>query len=169
MPPIAGPPRREALLAEAAQFVTTIRHRPGVICIALIGSITTEAASPKDIDLLVTIADDADLRPLATAARRMQGRAQSFGAGADVFLTDPRGSYLGRTCPWKECWAGRRQSCDARHCGARPYLHDDLDTVTLKPELIAAPPVELYPRVVRRQALPPDVEALVGNLGPVGE
>ncbi len=165
MPSTIRTSRRKALLTEAAHFVRTIRHLPGVVRIALVGSITTEASEPKDIDLLVTIADDADLRPLAAAARRMQGRAQSLGAGADVFLADREGVYLGRTCPWKECWTGRRQSCDALHCGSRPYLHDDLGTVTLRAGLIAAPPVELYPRVFRRGTLPADVEALVVDLG----
>ena len=157
--------RRKALLAEAARFVRAVGHHPGVMRVALLGSITTEVPAPKDIDLLVTVSDDADLGPLANAARRMQGHAQSFGAGADVFLADPQGVYLGRTCPWKECWAGRRQSCDARHCGARPYLHDDLDTVKLRPELVAAPPVELLPDVIRRGILPADVEELVAGLG----
>ena len=165
VPLITGTARRTALLEEAARFVKAIHRSPGVMRIALIGSITTDTLEPKDIDLLVTVTDDADLQPLATAARRMQGRAQSFGAGADVFLADLRDAYLGRTCPWKECWPGRRQSCDAQHCGQRPHLHDDLRTLTLKAELIAAPPVELYPRVASRQPVPPDVEALLASLG----
>jgi len=39
-----------------------------------------------------------DLAPLAACARRLQGRAQSFNRGADVFLADELGHYLGRTC-----------------------------------------------------------------------
>jgi len=74
---------------------------PGVLRIALIGSLTTDEPDPKDADLLVTVADDADLAPLATLGRKLQGHAQSFNRGGEVFLADPRGNYLGRTCPWK--------------------------------------------------------------------
>jgi hypothetical protein len=53
--------------------------------------------------VLVVVADDADLTPLATCARRLQGQAQSFNRGADVFLADERGTYIGRTCRWRDC------------------------------------------------------------------
>src|SRR5213592_4541481 len=136
MPSAIALPRRTVLLNEATRFVRAIRPLHGVVRIALLGSIVTESSSPKDIDFLVTVTDDADLRPLAAAARRLQGRTQSFGAGADVFLAGPDGTYLGRICPWKECWPGRRVSCDAHHCGKRPHLHDDLGTIRLAGELI---------------------------------
>jgi hypothetical protein len=56
-------------------------------------------------------------------------------------------------------------SCDALHCGQRPYLHDDLATVKLDQHLIAAPPLELWPQVVARVPVPQDVEqALVAPL-----
>jgi hypothetical protein len=42
--------------------------------------------------------------------------------------------------------AGLRQSCDALHCGQRPYLHDDLNTLRLSTALIATPPLELWPK-----------------------
>ena len=154
---------RTKLLREAATFVEAAAALPGVVRIALIGSVITDRPDPKDIDFLVGITDDEDLVPLAAAARRLQGRAQSFGAGADVFLADPDGRYLGRTCPWRECWPGRRASCDARHCGRRPHLHDDLDTVTLQAALVAEPPLELHPVVRRRVLLPADVEAFAAQ------
>ena len=50
-------------------------------------------------------------------------------------------------------------SCDARHCGQRPYLHDDLETVRLATELILAPPLELWPQVAVRVPVPADIEA----------
>jgi len=37
-------------------------------------------------------------------------------------------------------------------------LHDDLDDVTLDAALIMAPPLELWPTIVRRTELPKDVE-----------
>ena len=120
--------------------------------IALIGSLTTPEPSPKDVDLLVTVTDDMDLAPLAKAARQLNGRAMQTGRsrGGDVFLADVGGNYLGRTCLWKECGPGIRQSCDALHCGQRHYLHDDLRAIKLQPALIQAPPIELWPAVVAR-------------------
>jgi len=56
-----------------------------------------------------------------------------------------------------ECGPGRHRDCDAQHCGRRPYLHDDLQVVSLSPDLIAAPPLELWPRIVIRGELPADV------------
>ena len=49
----------------------------------------------------------------------------------------------------------------AQNCGRQAHLNDDLQVVTLANELIAAPPVTLWPNVVRRVTLPPDVEELL--------
>ena len=155
---------RDRLRGDVLAFVRTARHLHGVTRIALIGSMTTTKPDPKDADVLVTVTDDADLTRLATLARTLQGHAQSFNHGSDVFLADPRGTYLGRTCPWKQCAPGVRLSCDARHCGRRPYLHDDLDTIRLSSTLIADPPIELWPQVVARVPLPRDVEQLLLRL-----
>jgi predicted nucleotidyltransferase len=162
--PNARPPVREQLLAEAAGFIRKACTLVGVRRIALLGSILTETVDPKDVDLLVTIDDAADLAQLAILARRLQGRLQSAGRGADVFLADPGGEYLGRTCPWRECRPGIRVACDAQHCGRRQHLHDDLGVVHLLPELTAAPPLELWPKIVRRTELPADVERLLSQL-----
>ena len=54
-----------------------------------------------------------------------------------------------------------RRSCDALHCGRRPYLHDDLDAIRLNSTLVLSPPVTLWPYVERRGQLPPDVEKLL--------
>jgi hypothetical protein len=72
--------------------------------------------------------------------------------------------YIGRTCHWKDCRPGVRRSCDALHCGRRPYLHDDLDAITLNSTLVLSPPVTLWPFVDRRGELPPDVEEVVAAL-----
>lgn len=146
------------LLDEVVIFVRAASRIPGVTRIALIGSLTTDKSDPKDADLLVTVSDDADLAPLATAGRKLQDRAQSFGRGGEVFLADPHGRYLGRTCPWKRCGPGIRASCDALHCGRRPYLHDDLQEVKLAEELVAEPPLELWPEIMARVPVPDDVD-----------
>jgi predicted nucleotidyltransferase len=155
---------RDSLLEAALWFVQAAAQLSGVQCIALIGSILSNRQSPKDVDLLVYVADDADLAPLASTARRLQGRLQSHNRGADVFLADEQRQYLGRTCSWKLCQPGIRASCDALHCGRRPHLHDDLATIRLPDSLIAAPPLELWPIVVRRCQVPADVERLVSRL-----
>ena len=83
---------RRELLDALRSFVAAARQIVGVRRIALLGSIVTIKPNPKDIDVLVAVADDADLTALATCARRLQGQAQSFNRGADVFLADERGT-----------------------------------------------------------------------------
>ena len=159
------PTARERLLAEVLEFVQAASRLAGVTRIALIGSLTRDEPDPKDADVLVTVTDDMDLAPLATLGRKLQGHAQSFGRSGEVFLADARSHYLGRTCPWKRCGPGIRVSCDVLHCGRRTYLYDDLEAVTLDESLIAEPPVELWPQVLTRVAVPKDVEqVLLGSL-----
>lgn len=155
---------RQQLLDGLRRFVGSARQIAGVWRIAILGSIVTAKPDPEDIDVLVVVADDADLAPLATCSRRLQGHAQSFNRGADVFLADVRGTSIGRTCRWKDCRPGVRRSCDALHCGRRPYLHDDLDAIRLNSTLVLSPPVTLWPSVERRGQLPPDVEEVVAAL-----
>jgi hypothetical protein len=154
----AQPGIRDFLLSEVLHFVERARGCSGVRRIALVGSLASDKEDPKDADVMVTVEDDADLTALATAGRRLRGRAQSRNKGADIFLADPSDNYIGRTCHWRECYPGLRASCDARHCGRRAFLHDDLDAVTLDAALVKAPPLELWPTVVRRAQLPSDVE-----------
>lgn len=160
-PPYYGPSVPDArlrLLKLTLSFVTRASQLPGVSRIALVGSLTTAKPAPKDTDLLVTITEEADLERLSTLGRKLSGGAQSFNCGADVFLADPSGNYLGRTCHWKDCRPFIRVRCDALHCGMRPYLHDDLEDIKLSSELILDPPLELWPQLVRRVKLPVDVE-----------
>lgn len=161
---LTTPGIRDRLLSETRRFVQAASNVPGVLRIGLIGSVATLKANPKDIDLLITVSDDADLAPLALCARRLQGRLQAFNSGADVFLADEHGHYLGRTCQWRECRPGQRASCDAQHCGRRQYLHDDLGTIRLDPALIATPPAQLWPTIERRGQLPADVEQFLAAL-----
>lgn len=148
---------RHKLLDEVLIFVQAACRTPGVMRIALIGSLVTDKVDPKDADMLVTVTDGADLTPLATLGRRLSGHAQSFNRGGEVFLADEQHNYLGRICLWKQCEPGIRASCDALHCGQRPYLHDDLGTIKLSKALITEPSLELWPEVVARVPLPDDV------------
>ena len=157
-PPAASPsvaaPRRPLLLAALA-FVRAARNCPGVQRISLLGSILTTKPIPKDIDVLVTIDATMDLATLARSGRRLMGQAQTINLGADVFLADTTGRYLGRICHYRECHP--RVLCHAQHCG-QDHLNDDLHIVTLSRDLIASPPVELWPKVIRRLSVPTDVE-----------
>jgi predicted nucleotidyltransferase len=151
---------RGTLLELGVAFVRAARNCQGVSRIALVGSVATSKPRPKDIDLLVSVAPNVDLPRLATLARRLGGSAQSkLNSGADVFLADRIGEYLGRACHYRECHP--RVLCRARHCGAVPHLADDLDVVTLSPALITAPPIELWPTVVARIPVPDDVQQLL--------
>lgn len=154
-------PVRPHLLAETSAFIEAATKLSGVSRIALIGSLATETEWPNDVDLLVTIEDEADLTRLARLSRQLRGHVQAHGLGADVFLADPRNRYLGRTCPWKDCRPGIRVACDALSCGEREYLHDDLGVIKLSDELVATPPIELWPQVVVRTSPPRDVWELL--------
>jgi hypothetical protein len=78
-----------------------------------------------------------------------------------VFLADMQHTYLGRICHWKDCRAGARQACDALNCGAIKYLHDHFKTVTLNRDLIAHPPLKLWPVIVIRTKIPADIQKMI--------
>jgi hypothetical protein len=148
---------RAFLIAEAFRFIDRIVSVPGLRRIAMVGSLISSKPDPKDVDLLITITEEADLTALATAARSLMGVAQSKNKGADVFLANPAGQYIGRICHWRRCGPGIRASCDARNCGQRHYLHDDLDEINLDPRLVKEPPLEIWPSVVYRQSVARDL------------
>ena len=150
---------RGTLLRLCLEFVRAARKLPHIPRIAVVGSLLTPKPRPKDADVLVTIGREVDLDALAVLGRRFQGRAQGINSTADVFLSDVDGSYVGRVCHYRECYP--RVRCGARHCGMRPHLNDDLDIVTLAPELIASPPLVVHPVVTIAAQVPKDVEELL--------
>jgi predicted nucleotidyltransferase len=152
------------MLSEVARFVRSAAAVAGVKRISLIGSIVTPKPDTKDVDLLVVIANNADLAELARCGRRLQGKSQSLNRGADIFLADESGRYLGRTCSWRECAPGLRMACVALHCGRRQYLNDDLANLCLNETLIATPPVDLWPVVRLRRTVPADVQEMLKKL-----
>jgi len=159
---IDGAPPRQHLLVAAVPFVQAAIRLPGVARVALIGSLTTDKMDPKDIDLLVTISGDTEVSELDRLARQLQGRVSATAHGlygADVFLADPAGRYLGRLCKHRECPSLRQ--CAARHCGLRLHLKDDLDVIALERPLIAAPPLVLWPTVAAQITAPADVERIL--------
>ena len=156
-PSVADP--RNHLLEAVLAFVGAARATPGVRRIALVGSLTTDKPVPKDADVLVTIDATMDLASLAVLGRRLKGAAQYINLGADIFLADEAHGYIGRICGFRECRP--RMRCLALHCGEREHLNDDLQVVTLASALVSAPPIDLWPRVVARCAVPADTQALL--------
>jgi predicted nucleotidyltransferase len=148
---------RAFLIAEAFRFIERIVGFPGVKRIAMLGSLLSSKANPKDVDLLITVDDETDLTTLAKSARRLKGIAQSRNKGADVFLANSAGKYIGRICHWSRCGPQFRVTCDARNCGQREYLHDDLDDINLDPSLVKEPPLEIWPNLVCRQSVASDL------------
>lgn len=153
------PDPRPHLLSAVLSFVRAARSLPDVCRIALLGSLTIDRPVPKDADVLVIIDANIDLAPLAQLGRRLKGAGQRINLGADIFLADESGRYIGRICGFRECHA--RVLCHALHCGRRQHLKDDLQVILLPPALIKAPPIDLWPRIVARCAVPADTEALV--------
>jgi len=86
---------REQLLSHLPWFVSAVTKLSGIRRVALLGSITTNKKDPKDIDFLVVVDDNAELEPLARLGRKIKGRAQQMNRGADIFLADTQGKYIG--------------------------------------------------------------------------
>jgi hypothetical protein len=106
----------DELLAEVRSFVERARDCPESVASRYIGSLATAKKDPKDADVLVTVDDDADLTPLAALGRKLKGRAQSRNKGADIFLADLAGDYIGCLCHWRECYPGK--ACPAMRATA---------------------------------------------------
>ena len=156
-PSVSDP--RPHLLKAVLAFVRAARSTPGVLRIALLGSLATDKPVPKDADVLVTIDPAIDLGPLARLGRRLQGTAQTVNLGADIFLADAEGRCMGRVCYYRECRP--RVACRALSCGLRQHLNDDLQIVTLSSTLVHAPPIDLWPRILARCPVPADTQALL--------
>lgn len=148
---------RAFLITEAFRFIDRVVTLPGLRRIALLGSIVTPKTEPKDVDILITIEDGADLTALAAAARRLKGMAQGKNKGADIFLANPAGEYIGRVCHWSRCGPQFRSTCDALNCGVRQYLHDDFGDIRLSPHLVKEPPLEIWPAIIYRQKIADDL------------
>jgi len=149
---------RKNLIQLVYEFIISCKKIEAIQRIAIIGSLLSENEKPKDVDLLLTIPDDLELSGLARISRTLQGKSGSLGGGADVFLANLNNEYIGRICIWKDCRFGVRMRCDANNCGKRKYLHDDLNTITLKKELIDNPPLIIFPNIIRNVFIPLDVE-----------
>ena len=145
--PPAPTNRRPELLSAVLDFVRRAQRLDGIRRIALLGSLATDKRQPKDVDLVVVVDDTIPLGPLARCKRQLQGKTMQTGdsRGADVFLANPAGEYIGRICQWKDCRPGIRQACEAQKCGRREFLYDDLHNVRLDREIIAHPTIELWP------------------------
>jgi|SRR5262245_34054216 predicted nucleotidyltransferase len=107
------PNPRPHLLNAVLAFVRAAQSTPGVLRIALLGSLATDKPVPKDADVLVTIDAAMDLGPLARLGRRLQGTAQTVNLGADIshrgrpeaLVADRQGrrSEVRRACERTDC------------------------------------------------------------------
>jgi len=141
-------PTRDQLISAALDFCQSVAALPGVERVAFIGSICTEKREPKDVDLLLTISPEVDMDQLAKLGRQLKGKTQRINRGADVFLSNSGGEYIGRTCHWRECRPGIRMACEALNCGRMQYLYDDLQNIEIGRYQIANPPLIVHPNVV---------------------
>ena len=158
---------RVFLLEALARFIREACTVPGVLRVAVIGSLTTDKTSPKGADVLVTVQDDVEIKTLAALGRKLQGGAQKRNRGADIFLANPRNAYIGRACGYRECHP--RRSCSGASCYLGRWIRDDFHVLRLPERLIAEPPLEVWPRVVVRVQLPSDTRAiLLGEDGQQG-
>jgi predicted nucleotidyltransferase len=155
--------RRTPLLSLAAEYVRRIRGLDGIQRIALVGSLCTPKANPKDIDILLSLRPGMDLTPLARLSRSLKGATQSMSSGADIFLEED-GRYIGRICGYRECHP--RVRCLALHCGARPHLNDDLKNLRLDDGLVTDPPLVVWPEWKAKPGVPEDtLDALRQGVG----
>ena len=150
MPSVAEPGK--ALLIAVCSFVRAARSVRGC-CVSV-----TNKPIPKDADVLVTIDDTTDLTGLARAGRRLKGLLKPS-------TLAPTSSSLMRLGVTSDAFASIASAIRAWH--ASPSIADAAPTstmthvVTLSKELLAAPPIDLWPDVVRRLKVPPDVDALL--------
>jgi predicted nucleotidyltransferase len=148
---------RQLLLASARWFVKRERRVPGVERIALIGSLATDKCNPKDLDLLVSVLADAEIKPIATLARKTQGRCQRGRLGVDIFLAQGD-EYVGRCCNYRE--PHPRVACGGNRCD-HECLHLCRTSFCMATEVVNAPPIILWPEFSRQLPPPADVlEAL---------
>lgn len=141
---------RQLLLEAGETFVRRIVLVHGVERIALVGSITTDKTKPKDIDFLLTVSVDIDMKAVAMEGRKLKGFLQGHASGADVFLCNANHQYIGRTCGYREChW---RAACEGTDCRPGSWLNTDFHLVKLDPDLCKNPPVVIWP--VQRVAVP---------------
>jgi hypothetical protein len=80
------------------------------------------------------------MEQLAKLSRQLKGKTQTINHGADIFLSNIDGEYIGRVCRWRECRPGIRMACEALNCGQVQYLYDDLQNVEIGRYQIANPP-----------------------------
>ena len=149
-------PIRLHLLKGVRQFVESASQVEGVLKIAMIGSLTTEKVNPKDADVLVTIDKDVDIDRLAMFGRKLKGHGQHRNLGADIFLCNVEGEYLGRTCSFRECHF--RVRCQGSRCDEGTRIQDDFENLRLDKQTILNPPLELWPTLAKRRPVPSDVE-----------
>lgn len=155
---------RSALLQAAKWFLENIFKRDDIEKIAFLGSICTNKKYPKDIDILVYLKPGADIESIAALKRKFQGRIDRGTMGADIFLAE-NGKYIGRACCYKEPWV-RAVCAQQKLCCNRDriFLCDTSQSFALKPEIVANPPVVVYPDFSTESAIPNDLKEMIESV-----
>jgi hypothetical protein len=84
-PQLSVPDARSQLFSAVLAFVRAARSSPGILRIALLGSLATDKPVPKDADVLVTIDAHMDLSSLARRGRRLKGHGSGNQSGRRHF------------------------------------------------------------------------------------
>ena len=148
---VTAHPLLKAAVAEVAHY--QIRNRGTVG-----GSMAHADPAAEMPGIAVTC--EAEIHVRGKSGSRMIKAGEFFvGPLMTALAADETGRYIGRICHYRECHP--RVLCRAQHCGGRQHLNDDLQIVTLAPGLIASPPIELWPRIVRSVPVPVDTEELL--------
>lgn len=153
---MATTPIRTIFIQHALEFAEQLSRKQGVLRVAIVREITQPVKEPEILCLLVTISEEAPIRPIADIGRKLAGRMLSMprAAGSDLFLANEQHEYLGRTCLYRECHP--RVRCEGNQCNGS-YICNDFHVFTLEKEVIQSPPVEVFPRVVIRDRIPNDL------------
>jgi hypothetical protein len=159
MPTLDPNTDRGALILAGKWFMEAVVKIPHVERVALCGSLTTPKELHKDIDFLVYVSPDVDLKWLSKIKRGLSGRIQRGCLGADVFVVE-QGSYIGRACRYRDPWP--RQICVAQYltCHSRPGLCDTQRNFVLDDSVVQHPPIVLFPKIdssLKPSEIPDDV------------
>lgn len=153
---------REHLLTWAKWFLEEAMQRPEVERVALFGSICRDERKPRDLDIMVTVEADASVKPIATLARKLQGRISRGNLGADVYIVE-NGAHIGRACLYKEPWPRAICSQKSLRCAeGRKHLCDTSAVLNLDKTLVEKPPLVLWPRLQANDEVPVDVREAFG-------
>jgi len=100
----------------AGEFAEKAQKLPGVLEVAIVGSVAGNDPYQNDLDMAVIVRKLDEITTIAKHARQMSGHYR----GWDIFLFDEGLKPLGRVCHCREC-PGQSTDCLAPGCGQPPH------------------------------------------------